>query len=60
MAALAQTAAAAIGLRLAGVDMMGETVLEVNGTPGLLLHERAQGQSPPTPPAHAVLKALLR
>jgi D-alanine-D-alanine ligase-like ATP-grasp enzyme len=55
----ARTAAKAVGLRLAGVDVIGDVVLEVNGTPGFLLHERAHGPSANTSPAEAVLRALL-
>ncbi|HEV7886414.1 MAG TPA: hypothetical protein VGO92_02575 [Acidimicrobiales bacterium] len=42
----------ALGLRLAGVDVIGDVVLEVNGTPGLLVHERDH--------AVEVLRAALR
>lgn len=52
-------AVAAIGLRLAGVDLIGDVVVEVNGTPGLLLHERADGPPPTSNPADAVLAAVL-
>lgn len=53
-------AAAAVGVRFAGVDVIGDVVLEVNGTPGLLLHQRAAGAPmPDPPPAVRVLRALL-
>jgi cyanophycin synthetase len=60
----ARTAAGALGLRLAGVDVVeGEdgtiTVLEVNGTPGLLVHERARGRRPEPPLAEQVVRALV-
>src|SRR5205823_442827 len=46
----ARAAAAAVGLRLAGVDVIADVVLEVNGTPGFLLHQRAQGGPPAVDP----------
>jgi D-alanine-D-alanine ligase-like ATP-grasp enzyme len=64
IARVAETAATAVGLRLAGVDLVeGDdgviTVLEVNGTPGLLVHERARGPRPEPPLAEQVVRALV-
>ena len=63
---LGRAAARALGIRLAGVDVVDPddpaepaTVLEVNGTPGLLLHERAVGAPAQTSPASVVLDRLL-
>ena len=47
-----RAAGEAIGLRLFGVDVVGDTVVEVNGTPGLHYHEHVS--SPPRTPPVAV------
>jgi glutathione synthase/RimK-type ligase-like ATP-grasp enzyme len=56
---LCRIAGKAIGLRLFGVDAVGNAVIEVNGTPGLHYHEHVS--SPPrTPPVAAtILERLL-
>jgi D-alanine-D-alanine ligase-like ATP-grasp enzyme len=62
LAALACQAAAAVGLRLAGVDLVTSddrtVVLEVNGTPGLNHHELVAG-APDRTAAARVVDALL-
>lgn len=43
---LAETAAKIIGLKICGVDMVGNTIIELNSDPGLRLHDWPnQGQS---------------
>ena len=63
---LGRAAAAAVGIRLAGVDAIVTdddsrpcVILEVNGTPGLLLHSRAVGPPLEKAPAASVLERLL-
>ena len=60
----ARRAAAAVGLRLAGVDLIAgpaaSVVLEVNGTPGLHHHYLVADRERATPVAGPILRALLR
>ena len=65
LAAAAAAAATAIGLRLAGVDLIWDgtgapVVLEVNGTPGFNLHYHVRDRATATPVTEVVLDALLR
>ena len=49
----------AIGLRLFGVDVVGDTVIEVNGTPGLHYHEHVSSPPREPPVAVTILEHLL-
>ena len=53
------SAAEVVGLRLAGVDMLGGTVLEVNGTPGFNQHYHVAQPSSSSRVAVPVLRTLL-
>jgi cyanophycin synthetase len=70
VSAAARASAAALGLRLAGVDVItsdagrplaetGGGVIEVNGTPGLLYHYRVADPATASPVAEPILRALL-
>lgn len=54
-----RAAGAAIGLRLFGVDVVGETVIEVNGTPGIHYHEHVSSPPRSPPVAVTILEHLL-
>jgi len=55
----ARAAVEAIGLRFGGVDVIGDAVIEVNGTPGLHYHRHVTVPGPSSAVAVPVLSRLL-